>query len=207
MNKRTMSIAQGLSELTMLSKKIDKIINNTMFCAMAKKKSKEVKNQRKEDFQKDVKSSYESLQDLIENRRRIKNAIEISNATTIVTVGGIEMTVSEAIDRKRSLTIEEGLLSEMRNQYSICQNELDKTNEKVEMQGNAFIENMLGSEKSKTEDALKLLNNYLEEHSYELVDPLNILKEIERLIEYVDTYSTEINYVLTESNVKTLITV
>ena len=48
--------------------------------------------------------------DLISRRNKIKSAIIMSNAKTVVEVAGKQMTVAEAIDKKSSIEYEKELL-------------------------------------------------------------------------------------------------
>ena len=47
-----------------------------------------------------MKSNLQSLRALMRNRQVLKSAIAKSNEETFVTIGGVEMTVLDAIERK-----------------------------------------------------------------------------------------------------------
>jgi molybdopterin synthase catalytic subunit len=54
-------------------------------------------------FANNSKADYQSINDLITRRNRLKSAIILSNATTKVKIGDTVLTVAEVIERKQSL--------------------------------------------------------------------------------------------------------
>ena len=98
----SISVKQGLSELNSIQVQIDSGIKNSTFI----------------DLKKNACSvSYQSILDLLERRTRIKASIVKSNAVTIVTIDGKTYTVADALERKRNIGYEKGLLSQMKYQW------------------------------------------------------------------------------------------
>ena len=100
-----MSIHRALGELKTLDKRIRKEIENTIFIGAKKKSSNTEYKTRTSivDFNNNVNSSIQSINDLILRRKEIKEAIVNSNANTFVTIGDNKMTVASAIERKTSI--------------------------------------------------------------------------------------------------------
>src|SRR5690554_4907003 len=98
-----MTITRGLSELKLINDRIQRKINDARFAVGNKNNNKKIDGMTIEEFNKNAKSQYQSIQDLIERRKKIKSAIVDSNAKTVVTIAGKEMTVASAIERKESI--------------------------------------------------------------------------------------------------------
>lgn len=65
-----------------------------------------------------IEANYQSVTDMLAQRAKLKAAVVLSNATTSVEVGGVIMTVAEAIERKGSIGLERNLLRHLATQIS-----------------------------------------------------------------------------------------
>lgn len=204
------SVAQGLAELKLLDKKIEKRIRETSYCTANKKGLEKVMRgtMTREEYKKEVESTYQSLKSLIENRDKIKSAIVQSNAKTKVKLCGEEYTVADLIERKNAIKYKESLVDELKRQLNSNMREIENENSEIEEKGHAIALNMVGSDKKTgklSDDAINFLEQYKETQSYELVDPLNIRQEIKELEEEIEDFKANVDWVLTQSNVSTLI--
>lgn len=203
------SIHRALSELKTLDGRINKAIREGHYIGYKKKSSKGdyQTNLMVEEFEKDCKSKLESVQALIKRRNNIKQAIVNSNAVTMVEIGGIEYTVASAIERKDSIDYEKSLLRVLKTQYNEIISNVNRRNERVEEQLEAKIEAMVGGENvSKNIDMVQTFaKSYREDNSWEVIDPLNLKAEIEKLEEYIVRFETEVDYTLSTSNAITMI--
>ena len=94
------SVTRGLVQLKRLEQRINKKITELDIYTTANKiNSKKVLDGifTKEEYVQMAKSNFDSLQDLIELRKEIKDAIVKSNATTIVDICGKKYTVAQDI--------------------------------------------------------------------------------------------------------------
>lgn len=205
-----MTITRALGELKLLSSKIEDKINGSTFVIANLKSSNKVGYADKKDVISNMLSDYQSVNDLIERRKRIKSAIVESNSKTQVVINGKPMTVAEAIERKTSIDFEKGLLNKISSQYNIAVSSANAQNEKVKNQIDVMLIQMLGSEgkqKAKEEDIDIIAKPYKEKYEYELVNPLNVEKLIEKLKSDINGFLTEVDYILSESNCITKITI
>ena len=97
----TLSIARALVELKTLDSRINKIINQTSWILLKSKNKNS--NTNEEEYKKNTLSDFQSVNDLIARRDKIKNAIILSNCSATVLLGEKKMTVSQAIEYKKTI--------------------------------------------------------------------------------------------------------
>lgn len=204
------SITRALAELKLLDKRIRKMVVDTktsdmLFVTSARKADKNViAGYSKDDFKNKARNSFQSVMDLIERRKEIKSKIVASNAKTVVDIAGKSMTVANAIERKAAIEYEKLLLGKLKSQYIAAQSTTAHQNELVQLRSDELLEKALGDENRKGVDKANLIAQfsqaYREEHEYELVDPINVSKQIEDLENEIDSFESEVDYVLSTSN-------
>lgn len=207
---RKISITEALNELKLYDIKINKATNSHKYVGATKKSSNLIGVQNKDIFSDNAKAGYQSVKDLIANRNKLKSLIVKSNATTEVTINDKVMTVAEAIERKNSIQYEINLLNTLKLQYSSASNTVLTENKKVEMQIDKMLEAFTGKDSDKKiskEDQTAISEPYRTANEFELVDPLNIYDEIQKLEEDIDGFDSNVNTVLVLSNATTFIEV
>ncbi|MFD2116877.1 hypothetical protein ACFSTH_20895 [Paenibacillus yanchengensis] len=204
MAKVTMSIQEALNELSTLNKRIEKSIHKRIqFGAIVIGKKPVNGYNSNEEFQKDVKSVYDSMRALIHRRTLIKRAIVKKNAEVEVTIGNQVLTLAEAIERKNSIKLEETILREMENQYTTLMNEFASTKEYYRERLDRHIENAVGKDnKDKFKEDNAMFNFFKEENEPAFIDPIHLRKEIDALDEEITTFKEKVDNVLTTANVK-----
>lgn len=197
-----MTITRALVELGLLDKKIDSKIESVTFVAGKKRSENKVnRNTTCEEFKANATSGLQSIKDLIERRKVIKSLIVESNATTKVKIGEKEYTVADAIERKGSIQYEEYLLQTLKNQYRQVNADVNKRNEAVDEKLDELLKVMAGKDsKNIDKESNDLAKNYRETNEYEVVDPIQIEKEIEQLENDIMEFKGEVDFVLSESN-------
>ena len=200
------TIHRCLAELKTLDSRITKATRNLNVVGIKKGSSDKVleTSETVPQFKESVLSDYESIRKLISNRDKIKKAIVLSNATTMVTVGGHEYTVAEAIERKQSISYEINLLNKLKDQYRNTLSTINHNNSimenNLERQENTMRENGLSVEDIKMSTEL-----YRKQNGYEMINPLNIKSTIKELEDYIDAFETEVDHVLSTSNAITVV--
>lgn len=164
----------------------------------------------KEELTSRIQSDYDTLNNLMNKRRAIKNAIVLSNATSTVNINDQEITVAEAIELKNHLPVREHVLKAYRNQYSATQKFLDKNASEVENRINELIKIQV-NEDTKPEDKLKIMDIIRENENNTslatLFDPINLIDKIKKTETEINNIKSELDYVLSEHNAVTTITV
>lgn len=203
-----LSVTRGLVQLKRLEQRINKKITDLgMYCTANKKNSKKVLDGvfTKDEYSQMAKSSFDSLNDLINLRKEIKDAIVKSNATTTVDICGKKYTVAQAIERKKSIEeFEMHMIKVISKSFSTATDRVRVFNDRVE----ADAQRLFGtsSEDKKAEvNRLEMMNMYIETNSYEIIDPLNFnsLKDI--MLKEAEDFLSEVDQVLSESNAITMI--
>lgn len=197
------SINRALSELKLLNKKIADKTSRLEVATGVQKADDSVK----ETFISTAKANIQSILDLIKRRNIIKSAIVQSNAATTVTVGSNSMTVAEAIERKTSIELEKGLNRRMREQYYSNKNGIEAHNQKAKATANEQVEKMLGTdtEGDKAVQAKAIFDVSYDANKAELIAPEGIEALIEKDQDAIDEFENEVDFILSESNTKTMI--
>ena len=202
------SIHRSLGELKTLDKKIRKKIGNTKFIGLKKESANKEYNTglTVEEFELDVKSSFESTRALIERRKKFKEAIVNSNAVTYVTIAGTEMTVASAIERKDSIQYEKDLLIQLSSQYGVVTSSVTRHNDSVEQSIDEKINVLLAGDATKNKDMAEAFGeNYRKSNNWSVIDPLGLKAVIEKLEKDITDFENEVDVILSESNATTFI--
>lgn len=205
MTTQTMSVTQALPELKLLDKRICKLydaIDN--WCKVSHNGAPVDKERHK----RETEAQLQSFQDLLKRRDTIKRAIILSNASTRVKIGTWEGTVAEAIEYKSSISTKRGLLQSMKNCLQTRRSDYEALKNQVDTRLERLLQSELGKDvKTNPETIAALTNTFRDNNKVELVDPLDLASRISTLEDELDSFETNVDWVLSESNGKTLIQV
>lgn len=208
-----MTIHNALAELKTLDARIEKAIRETPYVLAAKHSAEKINGMSIADFKTQIKSCYQKVTDLIARRDAMKRAVVLSNANTKITIGGNEYTVAEAIEMKNhGIEFKERLLNAMTYAYNDAQNDLsrnsgDSLERKAEQYVLAVIQAQPKDSKMTVDsDAMQSLRKtYIENNTYDLIDPLGVANVIKSLEDEINKFNTEIDAALSCSNALTVI--
>lgn len=204
-----MLVTQGLNELKTISSRIERAIGNAKFVAAAKKSEKNVApSLTKDEFIEKAKASFQSIEDLINRREKIKAAIVQSNAETLVEVCGETMTVAKAIELKSFIEFRKMLLDQMRDQLYRSTATMNNNNSMMETKIDSLVATAFGKESKtnvKPEDYSSIADPYRNANEWALVDPLKIEDKIHQEEEYINEFVSTVDSVLQISNCVTFI--
>lgn len=202
-----MSVHRALSELKTYNSRINKAIKSS-FVQANKKNNNKIDGISIEEFVKKLQGNFDSAKSLIENKKKLKAAIVLSNASTKVTIGNKEYTVAEAIERKQLLVDEKSFLDNLKFQYENQVRFINNKNDKLPQLLEQYLQAVLGEKDKRTvEDIEAHTKNFYSREEYILIDPMNINEYIEELENDIITFETNVDYVLSESNATTFIEV
>lgn len=205
-----MTIHKALCELKILDSRINNAISSARFCLANKHSNEKVNGVTVEEYQETMKASYNKASDLIRRREAIKRAVVLSNAKTIVKIGGKEYTVAEAIEmNNHGIDLKLQLKNAMKKQYDSAMTAIISKNSVVDDKATEYVVGLFGQKESKTanEEYEKARKSYIEANTMELIDPVNILEKIEALEVEIANFTTEVDSALSVSNALTEITV
>jgi hypothetical protein len=206
----TITITRALAELKLLDKKIkDEIYDQPLFIACKSKKQKQ-SHFNFEAFTTEAKATYQSINDLISRRNKIKSAIIMSNANTTVKIGNLTLTVAEVIERKHILVYKTELRNVLKAQRESVRSQVEKNNQLVDTELQSLLATSFGKStngKINVEDIENISKTYRDNNESIIVDPINIDLRIKELDTEIELLEKEANFVLSESNAITYITI
>lgn len=204
---REITIHEALGKLKLLNNKIESKIDSAMLISSKKNAADKVlgTNLTTEEFAKATKAEYSSINDLIKLADEIKSKIVISNATTKIKIGEKEMTVAQAIEKKKSIEFKEELLRRMKNSYSYNIRKVEDANSLVESNLDNKISDLISNAKENSKSLEEVMNMYRENNGYSLIDPLKLEDKIKELSDEIDEFKSNVDICLSVSNATTVI--
>lgn len=207
-------ITQALDERDLLVKKINSKIERIDFVDGKKRNEEKVIQQvvTKEEFCKKVKTSYQQIQDLIKRYQKIDEAIITSNANTYIETSFGTYSVAVALSMRNRLRelnamdFETILRNKMEENYYEVLELKDLRNRRLEEDAEKMRLSILGKDgKYKDDKPLSVVDAYISENTVELIDPLDVLDEIESLKDKHTTLLSELETKIKISNATTFI--
>lgn len=197
------SITRALTRVKVIEKQLeqlsyDKYVRSVLEQDKDKKQS--------EDFKAESKSNFDKFNSLFDESVALQKAIRKSNEDTLVKISGKDMTVSEALILKSLIEHKQQLLSNIRDQNSNANNEIEKAETQIESKAQAFVQSLKTENQSQIDDAMKVgrLSATKELRKVRLTG-LNVEQILKEDLEFVQEFLVEVDYVLSESNATTLI--
>ena len=125
-----------------------------------------------------------------------------------MSIGGRQYSIAEAVERKRSIAIEKDLLLHMKQQWVKAVEEVEQYQTTQQERLDKMILQELGKDsKTNVEMVTALTDTFLKNNKADLIDPLGLETKIKTLSEEFDTFETNVDWVLSESNGRTMITI
>ena len=160
------------------------------------------------EFVNNAKSTYQSIEDLIDRKFKLKSALTKANVNTKVTIDGKEYTIIEAM--KSIMDLKKSLLYKMTSEI----NQSNKIYESTSAQVDSDFERMLSTQVANItnkSDIQKVRDEYMEtfykQNEVKMVDPLKCNDLANSLQKDIDKFLMEIDSALSEINATTLIEV
>ena len=202
----TLSIARALVELKTLDSRIGKITNNTNWILLKSKNKNS--NINEEEFKKSTISEFQSLNDLIMRRDKIKNAIILSNCSATVLLGDKRMTVSQAIEYKKTIQYKKYLLEILKRQKQSAVVDYENHKQRVQAKVDDNIKVICGKDSKPDATVIQTISDGIAKGDpIEMYDPLNLDKVIKELEMTIEEFTANIDYVLSESNALTTVNI
>ena len=213
MTTEKMTVHKALAELKNIDDRINKAIRDVTYVLAVKHSAEKINGMTVANFKEKMRSGYQKATDLIARRDAMKRAVVLSNATTKVKVGDKEFSVAEAIEAKNhGMEFKSALLRQMNSAYVSAQNELARNSgETLEKKAEQYVLAVIAaqpkdSKMSVDSEAMKALRKtYIENNTYDLIDPLDVAKIMETLDAEINEFNAEIDAALSVSNALTVI--
>jgi hypothetical protein len=204
------TLTRALTEKKLLDDRITKAINASVFYGFVvgdKRAPKSPRFKTEDDVKTAIIASDSKVNDLISRRNALASAIIASNASTKVKIGGVEMTVAEAIEMKGSIKYLEAQRNAVANALAMMNREAEHNESDLQVQVDILAEAAFGSDKEKDPTVIQNISDSLvKERKFHAVDPLHLAEKLEKLDEQIDNFNSEVDFVLSESNAITMLT-
>ena len=218
MMEKKMLVTQALDQRDLLVKKICDKIRKASFTETKKHNEEKVMERRvtQKEFEKEARSSYQQIIDLIHWYDKVDQAILRSNAETIIETSYGAMSIANALALRSRLNCSNAYDSDSNFEGNLMMKLQEELNEKIRVmeQKNKGLQNtaetmrlsILGKDtKPKDETPLKVVGVYVQENTTELIDPLNVRKKINELNERRETILNELDTKIKVSNATTFV--
>lgn len=205
-----MTVHQALCARKILEKRIQSTIATMSFVSSKKHGDTQVQGIKVEDYTANCKSDYQSLKDLMRRYVAIKNALVVSNATTKVTVLGVEYTVAEVIEMLRSgVGMMDSLIATASSAYKVTTRSIEQANSTLDARADNYVVGQFGmtDKKNVSDEMRKARQDYVTNQTVEIVDPLKVVDIVNAVTEFRDKFKIEADAALSVSNATTKITI
>lgn len=203
------SIHRALSRLKTTDNKLKRLVESFQPVQIQQAEKKILGIYTKDEFSEKAKSTWQSILDLMENKKIIKTAIVKSNAEVVVKIGGREMTVADAITEKEQIENKKKLVEALKSIFKLTKSNLERNNVTMENNLQKLLETSFGKDNVKTnsEDVSSMSNVFHKANEWKYVDPLNLESKITEMEKEIEDFESEVDAVLSESNARTEIEV
>lgn len=211
-----MTLTRALSDAKAVAGKLDRVLQNSSFITIAqgtgsnrKLAISQLASTNIEEVEKTILSNFQSAESLIKRYRAIKRAIVKVNAEAIVTIAGEDMTIAEAIERKKSIEMDKKFLHVLRSQLAANANALDQMTNKLNADIERGVSQLFGSDRAKiTDEQVKVVGDAKKaDFEPSFVDPAKLADRIDKMLDAIEQFDLEVNFSLSEVNAKTEIDV
>lgn len=213
MTLQTISVTRALVELKRLDERISKAIGSGLFVSRTIGRDTYKKAVGTSDsvtaVEQKIQASFDRVSSLISNREKVKSALVLSNATTRVKVLNRDMTVAEAIELKSTVATRNALLAAMRGQLALERTQVERAAAQLDAEIETSVNALYGTDRTKIDaDMIKSVGDVKRsQKEVALLDPAKIESKIELLEADILNLTSELDFVLSESNARTEITV
>lgn len=201
-----MTIHQALSTLKMLEKRIASA-NRQVFISTKKKSADKIDGVAVKDVNTMLEANLQKIKQLIENRKALRSAVVLSNASTQITIGDKTYSVAEAIERKANMDSEQTLLTQLQTQYQRATQLVNQENANLQNRLESYLISVLGKDNRKAEDVKQHTDEFFARNEMELIDPNKVAETVKALEKSILDFLNEVDYKLSESNSTTFIEV
>lgn len=213
MTMQKISVTRALVELKRLDERITKAIASGVFVARTVGRDTNKKVVGSSDsvtaVEQKIQGSFDRVTSLISNREAIKSALVMSNATTRVKVMGRDLTVAEAIELKSTVAFRTSYVNTLRAQLLQERAHVDRANTMLDAEIETSLNALYGTDRTKidAETAKSVAEVKKSQKEAALLDAGKIETKIEAVEADILNLSSELDFVLSESNARTEIEV
>lgn len=202
------SVTRALAQIKTLDARIAQAAHSNKFVGVAVNGINTETRAKVEESKALFSANLQSVRDMIAQRAKLKAAVVVSNSKTKVSIGGEEMTVAEAIERKTAIAHEQSLLSALLQQRQHAIVNANRINQDVSARLDRLLETAIGKDRKSTpEEVAGIADPFVKANEATVIDSIGIDEVIQKLQDSISAFTTEVDYALSEINAVTQITV
>lgn len=206
MTQQTISVADALNRLKVIKARIAAGIAAPVIAVRSANRIPQFNSLA--HFETSARAAMQSTTALLRNYTTLKSALVESNAQTRVMIGGVEMTVAAAIERKTSIAQEQALLSNLTTQLMSAKRTADSQNAQVLQQAEKqAISYFDGKPDKQAKEYADFISSYVARNQSDILDPLGLEGIVALMSKGIEDFLANVDLALTTSNVRTEITV
>ena len=197
-----MTVLEALSKIKVLNKRVDSAIKDVNLITTVKKNETKINGKDRADYEKEMVGSYQKAVDLINQINAIKAAINKYNAETMISIGGKQMSIAEAIYMKQyGLKNLKELHSRLRDQYTNAMFRLtDENGRQLEQKVDKYRSSLTGADGKLSPEAQGMIDQWRDVNTTVLVDPSNIFAKIAELEKQIDDLESGVDSAIQVAN-------
>lgn len=157
------------------------------------------------EFVSKSKSNFDAFNDLFKQLIDLKITVQKSNLETFIRFRGLDINVASAIVLKNSLELKTDVLSTISRQNLSAEKSIKTAAESLERKVREFVEKYKAEGSTLQEVEEFATNSVSREVKMVKLEGFNVSKEIENLKEDVRLITSELDYLLSESNASTFV--
>lgn len=215
MMTETLTVHEALCDIKVADSKIQNAISELDVVKVKKASADKIDGAPIKDFTDRASAQFQKVTDLINRTEALKAAVNDSNAKTVISVDGKEMTIAVAIYlMKGGVSAKEQLLRVLQTQLVKAQKTINiKNGDELDQRTDAHIAATFGQSSKdggKSNNAKEIeeaIESFRKNQSYELVDPLKVQEKIDALSDEIDKFKSKVDSAIQMSNATTQITI
>ncbi|WOZ57543.1 hypothetical protein [Pseudomonas phage vB_PseuGesM_254] len=201
------SVTRALAQIKSLNAKIQRA-TAAPFIALAVGGKPQNFTGNAQEVETQLRANLQSVQDLIEQRDKLKVAIVKSNAITSLEVNGKIYTVAGAIEHKGSVEFMVALANQLQAQSRQAIQQVERANVDVEKRLEQLTLAAAGKDRKVDPEELAAIRDpFIKNNAATIIDPSNIQQVVEKLLAEIEEFKLNVDFALSESNAVTLIEV
>lgn len=210
-NEVTVTVTRALARAKIIKDRLDALRSE---CFVGYVRSTEKDGEVALKYKRNSQANIDEYKSLTKEYVAIKTAIHKFNDTKTVTVLGLpEMTVAAILVEKTILQDRRAILNTIRDQYTDALHQQQRANSVIDNDVSTYLANQekqFGENTGSKEAIEQLVKTYREarekERSLDIVSGFNHAEFIEKESEFINTFMTEIDTILSEINATNTIT-
>lgn len=153
-------------------------------------------------------SNFDTVAALLTKLAVLKAARNKANASTQVTIAGVEMTIDEALAKKAANVYQHTFLNTLRAQMNAGKARVDQVQAQIEQKIAQQVTAASTGTKKATEEEIRVFRQLAERNTRIGVVTFDGLKDkIDQMAKELEQFATEVDYVLSEANATTKVEV